>query len=144
IHVFGTAFGGRQDGTGYDPAYTSLVGIDFTYGVTTLAPGDDDLLITTVDSLSFGTITWLATNEQISIWNHNNSEGYSFRFGDGPENLGHRGVPGISGWGWLEHTMPGTYTTASDWLFTSERTPAPSALAVIGLGLLLGRVRHRR
>ena len=51
---------------------------------------------------------------------------------------------GISGWGWLEHGSPGNYMSSSDWIFTAESIPAPPALAVIGLGLLLGRLRHPR
>ena len=136
IHIFGTAFGGLQAGDDYDPAYTSLVVFDFVYGSVGMAPGDDDLLVTTPNFTDTGSITWLATGETFGLWNRNNDEGFSFRMGNEDDDLGHRGFPGISGWGWLDHTTPGGQRSPSDWIFTAEQLPGPPVLAVLGMGLL--------
>jgi hypothetical protein len=37
IHIYGTAFGGRDIGSSYDPAHSSAVEIDFYYSVSHLA-----------------------------------------------------------------------------------------------------------
>src|SRR5215813_2440127 len=47
IDIFGTAFGGRVVNHGYDPNWSGVAQIDFTYLVSHLALPDDDLIVTT-------------------------------------------------------------------------------------------------
>lgn len=113
IRIHGTAFGGRDVGGGYDPAWTSLVVIDMTYHGIQGVPGDDDLWVPEgLDNL--GTLTWLATGEVFALA-ESPMGGFSLRLGDEDDDLGHRGVPGISGWGWLMGS--GDF---ADWLFLAE------------------------
>jgi len=52
---------------------------------------------------------------------------------------GHRGVTGLSGWGWLEpNDADGTFShvDSQDWLFTATFVPLPGAAGLIGLGML--------
>ncbi len=146
IHIYGIAFGGLDVGSQYasDPALTSLVAIDFTYTTVALAFGDDDLIVTSPNFTNTGTITWLDTGEVIDLFDRANSEGYTFRLGDEDTGTGHRGFPGISGWGWMDHHQAGTHVYSSDWLFTATQPiPGPSALVVLGAGVLLARRRSR-
>lgn len=142
IHIFGTAFGGRDMGLGYDPDWTSLVTIDFTYTMVDGANGDDDI----VSSEGSGTITWEETGQTFDLNEKvDPSQGYAFRFGDDQDDTGHRGVAGLSGWGWLmvdDLMLPGQ----QDWLFTAELLtiiPLPPA-AWTGLAGLVGVAWLRR
>ncbi len=146
VHISGIAFGGLDIGDAYhpDPALTSLVLLDFTYKVTTFPINDNDLLVTTPTNYNHGTLTWLDTGEVINLYDRANLDGFSFRFGDGQDNAGHRGFNGISGWGWLDHHQPGKYINASDWIFTATPRPGPPALAILGAGVVLGCRRRRR
>ncbi len=136
VHIFGTAFGGLDTGSEYDPAHSSLVAIDFIYSAVVLASGDDDLVSTGDDAWHTGTLTWLDTNEEISLFSYSGNHPWAFRFGDEDNDQGHRGFDGLSGWGWLSYRELGQRVSASDWLFTGSLVPAPGALAFIGLGLL--------
>ncbi len=149
IHIYGIAFGGLDVGSGYasDPDLTSLVALDFTYTTAAFATGDDDLIVTTPSFTNTGNIIWLDTGEKIDLFDRANAEGYSFRFGNEDDGGGHRGHPGLSGWGWMDHHEPGTHVYSSDWLFTATRpVPGPSGLMLLGVGFLLTRrrSRHRR
>ena len=145
IHIFGTAFGGLDDGSSYDPMYSSLVEFDFVYSNVAAAIGDDDLWVTGgADGDNTGTLTWLRTGEIIPLWDKNSADNFAFRFGDGSDDNGHRDFSGLSGWGWLTHTTFGQHVSSSDWIFTAEHLPAPPALVVLGFGLFLGRQRRRR
>ena len=136
VHIFGTAFGGLDTGSEYDPAHSSLVAIDFLFSAIAMASGDDDLVSTGDDTSHTGTLTWLETGEEISLFSFSGSHSWAFRFGDENDDQGHRGFDGLSGWGWLSYREPGLRVSASDWLFTGELVPAPGALAFLGLGLL--------
>src|SRR5262249_41160792 len=126
IHISGVAFGGLAAGAGYDPAWSGLWNIDFTYNsVTDLSPADDDIVVTKFNSQTrigsgTGSITWMdGTHAPIPLVDYAGSFTYTFRLGDEDNDLGHRGFDGISGWGWLNHGgFP--HIGASDWLFIVE------------------------
>jgi hypothetical protein len=146
IHIFGQVFGGHDDGADYSvvPGRTSVAMIDFTYENVHLAPGDDDLIVTTPTATNTGTLTWVETGEVIQLWDKANAQGFTFRFGDEDNDLGHRGFNGLSGWGWLNHRDPNLHIAASDWLFTGEFLPAAPVTALFGLGLFAAGRRRRR
>ena len=56
-----------------------------------------------------------------TFYDYSGSFGFTFRFGDEDDDLGHRDHDGISGWGWLVHPDPDSgYVLTSDWLFTAH------------------------
>lgn len=152
IHIHGRAFGGVDAGSGYsnNPDHTSWVTIDFTYDYVTSVPWDDDVWAPRWAPQSHGTITWEDTGEEIDLWDFAGGHLYTFRFGDGNHDNGHRGFDGISGWGWLNHgDDPNHHVYASDWLFTAEMMVVPLPPAVLMgmtgvLGLAGYRVARRR
>jgi hypothetical protein len=117
IRIHGVAFGGLDVGAGYDPAWTSLLEIDFTYCDVTTAAGDDDLVVETPEFSNMGTVTWLETGEVIDLLDC--GAPFTFRFGNGDDDTGHRGYDGLSGWGWMcyDESHP---DGAVDWIFTAR------------------------
>ncbi|MCA9296606.1 MAG: hypothetical protein KC983_08810, partial [Phycisphaerales bacterium] len=122
IHIFGTAFGGLDIGNVYDPAFSSFVEIDFTYSDVQVVPGDDDLYVVTPSGSDSGTVTWLDTNEVFNIVSQSIPAGFTFRFGNEDDDLGHRGFDGLSGWGWVRLPNPTHLLVVQDWLFTAVGT----------------------
>lgn len=148
IHIYGHSWGGRDTGSGYaNDVYRGVYGIDFTYtlGVTPNLGGDDDLGVVPPSMRNFGTITApLVVGSGPITLADKDSDGYTFRFGDENNDLGHRGFSGISGWGWLIHHFPNQpHVADSDWLFTAELIPAPGAVSVLAMGLLAAGRRRR-
>ena len=145
IRIFGTAFGGRDVGTTYDPHWTSTVQIDFTYRKNVgSVPGDDDVWVDGQSHQNNGTVRWDATGQTFHLRDKQGSFPFSFRFGDKDDDQGHRGHDGISGWGWF-YVNGSDKPGAQDWLFTATKViPAPAAafMGVAGLGLIT--VRRRR
>jgi len=152
IHIFGTAWGGLDTGSGWvDPV---LVEIDFTYTDPSPASGDDDIVAGASDA-NVGTIVWDSGGSDEQTYHLNDFAGghpFAFRFGDENDDDGHRGHDGISGWGWLNHgadPLPGDHLYSSDWLFTADFqtpiTPIPlPAAAWMGLAGLAGVVVARK
>ncbi|MFN0137798.1 MAG: PEP-CTERM sorting domain-containing protein [Phycisphaerae bacterium] len=145
IRIYGTSLGGRDTGGAYaNDVHLGFYQIDFTYnvGVQPVA-GDDDVHVV-ANQQNFGTIT--APNNVVYLLEDKSDGTDSFRLGDENNDLGHRGHPGISGWGWLNHglTLPAPHVAASDWLFTATyRIPEPSSLALIALGAVAMLRRSR-
>ena len=80
----------------------------------------------------------------IDLFDHANSDGFTFRLGNDDDDMGHRGFDGISGSGWLDHGEAGTYVPASDWLFTVVPNPGTTALMAIAAALFAKGRRRRR
>lgn len=143
IHIFGTAYGGRDVGAAYDANHVGLWNIDFTYAAPSVVgvPGDDDLYVPHgYNHTNEGTVTmisgaWGGDPLPSAIDLIDQSDGsFTFRLGDENNDLGHRGYPGISGWGWMNHSgQPHVYS--SDWLFTAQAVPEPSSLLLLGTGV---------
>lgn len=144
IHIFGSAFGGRDVGATYavEPT-TGVYTFDFVYSLGVAAvPGDDDIYVVGPDETNFGSIQ-PPVGPAISLADKSDGN-FVFRFGDEDNDLGHRGFPGISGWGWMTHHFETQgHIPNTDWLFTAELIPAPSAASLIGL-MGLGALRRRR
>jgi hypothetical protein len=140
IRIFGTAYGGRDIGGAYDPAFEGLAQIDFLYTTATLVPGDDDYWVTGPTATNTGRIDFLDMN--FPLFDKANDEGVTFRLGNEDLNSGHRGFDGISGWGWLNHGSPDVHYNASDWLFTVI-VPGPG-VAWLFVGAVIYGGRRRR
>jgi hypothetical protein len=79
--------GGLDVGADHDPAWSSLVEIEFNYLMVGIAPGDDDLIVTTPPGSNSGTITWLETGEVIDLFDFAGANPYTFRLGDGEDHV---------------------------------------------------------
>lgn len=148
IRIFGQSWGGRDTGTAYaNDLYRGVYSFDFTYNIgVMLVPGDDDLVVGAPSGSNFGFITGpgsLGTTQLTDAA----MDGKTFRLGDENNDLGHRGFSGISGWGWMNYIRDGRmapHVESTDWLFTATyEIPAPGALALVGLGGLVGLRRRR-
>ncbi|MFG0328551.1 MAG: hypothetical protein ACF8PN_01520 [Phycisphaerales bacterium] len=146
LRIFGVAFGGLDIGGSYDPNHSGLWAIDFTYSEVVTAPGDDDLIVVTPDGTNTGTIQFVDGGDVIPLWDFSGHHGFTFRLGDENDDEGHRGFDGLSGWGWLNHTVQNQHVYASDWLFTvGDEVPAPGPLALLTAGLFcVAQGRRRR
>lgn len=152
IHIWGTAYGGLDTGDGYGNAtYTSYVTIDFTYDVGVMsAPRDDDIVVHARNFANTGTIVWHdagATGDPVTfdLADYRGWRPFSFRLGDGRDENGHLGVPGISGWGRLGEPDARCHTS-STWLFRAQLVPLPPTvlLGAAGLGLVAMYRRRRQ
>lgn len=164
IHIYGTVYGGLNKTSTpnfYDDSVTNdQVGwwaVDFTYsmGVGTF-PGDmggytDVAVDASAQGLNSGTISRLSgfgpttLNQTYNLVDKaGNTPGYTFRFGDESDGNGHRGEPGLSGWGWVMHDGRPGYVPNSDWLFTAKPIPVPGAylLGVLGFAAV-GVIRRK-
>lgn len=143
ISISGKAWGGRDVGGSHAiDAYLGFYEFEFTYTVgVTPAPGDDDVL---VDAANHANTGWISTplGHTKLLDDERGGNDYSFRFGDEDDDLGHRGFPGISGWGWLR--VDDDHTDAQDWLFTATLIPSPGAAGILAVGGLASIRRRRR
>jgi hypothetical protein len=162
LRIFGTVYGGLNEGDGYAATWSGRWAIDFTYAFYDTVPGDDDYWTSGPDPADhWGTITALF-GDGTDFWLQDEGGGmpFSFRLGDEDDDAGHRGEPGVSGWGWLNHApvihddletrngvagppvqFPHSYD--SDWIFTvGDRVPEPGSAALLALaGALILRRR---
>lgn len=149
IHIYGQAFGGRDVGDHYSFRSAGVWLIDFLYDTGVGLVGGDggfpDIRVTGGCSMSnSGTIqkTFGRNRNPIPLVDKCNMQGFSFQFGD-ENGGGHRNFDGLSGWGWLNHNgLP--HMESSDFLFTAEKIPEPTSLALLCTGLPLLMSRRRR
>lgn len=152
IRIYGTAASGIHDvdapGGGWLPGpEQGISSVDFTYNVgVEQVPGDDDLWVVAKmgEHNNTGTLT-TPTAEVVDLWDEPMDFGFSFRLGDDDDDagLGFHKVPGtITGFGWLNYRQPDTHVFSTDFIFNAELIPAPSSLALLGLGLV--GLRRRR
>ena len=151
INISGTAFGGLDQGSDYDPSASGLWDIDFTFRTNIVAvPGN--LTVTAENAANNGTITpqfaigGNAANTPIALVDEDGGKGFSFQFDNGDHRLGGTSLAGdpniFVGWGWLNHSgMP--HVAASDWLFVGREVPEPGTVILFG-SALLGASRMRR
>ena len=164
IRIFGTLYGGLNKTSApnfYDDSLTNdQVGwwqVDFTYslGVGTVTGDMGGFTDVAVDDsaagMNSGTISRLSgfgattLNSSYNLVDKaGNSEGNTFRFGDEGDGNGHRGVPGLSGFGWVMHNGRTNFTPNSDWIFTAKPVPVPGAylLGILGFAAV-GLVRRK-
>lgn len=146
IHIYGTVIGGRDIGGGYAAdQYYGLYTFDFTYAVgVSLVPTDDDIWVELQHPENVGTIS-TPLGDTIPLASYVGTKfPFGFRFGDDEDDLGYRGFPGISGWGWM--SAGGDPGDSKDWLFTAEylAIPEPATAAILFVGGLLIASRRRR
>lgn len=147
VRIFGTAWGGRDVGSSYaggshpDAHRTGLYSIDFTYRENVVIDANG-LRVTGDHSSNNGSIT-APTGQVFGMVDEQGSHDYSFQVANG-----HRGHPGLSGWGWVNHSG-GNHIYDSDWLFTAIQVPnvqipLPGAAGLAATGLGCVAIRRRR
>lgn len=138
VVISGTSFGGEDVGAAYNADLSGLWQIDFTYD-NVMANGDMSELwtdaadsgnntgkITALFDATGGEAGRLSNGDMFDLEDFAGSHDFTFKLA-----FGHRGFPGISGWGWLNHAPAGQnsgpmqHIYSSDWLFTAERIPPP-------------------
>jgi hypothetical protein len=146
LHIWGSAWGGEDNGAGYNNA--QVYDIDFLFSeVTHVSP--TEMQSTPAFPNGSGTITPNSINVgpnaagvPIALVDYEGHHPASFFVG-----LGHRGEPGISGWGWVKHSGKG-YNKSSDWIFTAHQAPIPEpgSMALFGVGALIvgNAIRRKR
>jgi uncharacterized protein (TIGR03382 family) len=149
IRIYGQAKGGRDIGaTHAADIYNGIYTFDFTYNLGVQAvPGDDDVWVVTPDHRNFGFITAPNALGTINLTDEG-MDGYTFRLGDENNDAGHRGFPGISGWGWMSYVRDNgsiVHINYTDWLFTATYIiPSPSSAGLLGLAALAAGRRRRK
>ncbi len=152
IRIFGTVWGGHDNGSTYAPESQGRVGlwrIEFLYDTNVVVQSDGTIAISRPSNLNVGYIQPLFSSTRSAFRNNPqiplvdfNMDPYAPSFYLG---LNHRTNPGVSGWGWLNHSGQ-SHIAASDWLFEVDPTPIPSpvsgSLAIVGMAALAGLRRR--
>jgi hypothetical protein len=148
IDIAGTFFGGEEllggaQGTTFDLA------VNFRYAANVVATASG----WTIDGFSLlntGTITRLDTNETTTWFGmedalgENGPAGNAFTFAADGYRIDDDETTWV-GRGWLTQNDDGSMTAppAQDWFFTANVIPAPSSLALLGMGGLVAARRRR-
>lgn len=133
VHIFGRAFGGRDTGSGWDPANSGWINIDFTYRDNIQERDDcagsagDDVYVTAESANNAGTV-------QLDGWGGNGthnfsdkagSSGCTFIFDNDTDSKGNSTIANdlsiYSGSGWIKPSNSGS----RDWLFIAELSSVP-------------------
>ncbi len=140
VRISGRAYGGKDTGTGWDPASRGWVDIDFLF-TTNVSERDDcatavgnDLYVTGMSAANSGTVSldgW-GGNAVFNFTDKADASGCTFTFDNDSDSKGNAtisGDPSIwSGNGWL---MPVT-SGSRDWLFIGEMMALPVENATWG------------
>ncbi len=140
IDIFGTAYGGLDIDSEWDPVMQGVAEIQFSYALVTQVPGDDDLWVLGPTAGNMGSIDFMGN--QFDLFDKANDDGVTFRLGNEDDDMGHRDFPGTSVWGWLNHTDPDVHYPASDWLFIV--VPSPGTTTLLLTAGLIGFLPRRR
>ena len=142
VRIHGTAYGGEDTGSGWNPGNQGLAGIDFTYSANVAATGtlnSLDIAVTADSMANTGSITLLSgftvpDNTSIPLWDQGMGR-TSFFFNDTSDHR-YAGAPDdvFVGWGWVDHSTRGVHLKSSDWLFTATPVPVPAAVWLLGSG----------
>ncbi len=163
VVISGKSFGGLDTGAVYDTELSGLWSIDFSYDNVQVDNPNMELFTLKADAgNNAGTITSLFNSSGAQAGRLSNGDMFNLIDYDGTHDFtfklkfGHRGVAGLSGFGWLNHAPDGVnihkvdHIYASDWLFTAEKVPPPppniplppalpAGLALLGLVVLRQR-----
>ncbi|MFK7759662.1 MAG: PEP-CTERM sorting domain-containing protein [Phycisphaerales bacterium] len=142
INISGTMFGGVVDGMGGYVSATSYA-VDFNYGALVNNFGGG-WAVNGVDAANTGTVTNLDTNEVFTLNTTTIGDGTAFAFlPDGHRLDGDDST--FVGRGWMTEETDGTDPLGGtrDWIFTATKVPAPSSVALLGLGGLVATRRRR-
>lgn len=140
MHITGTLYGGAISGNAYVDAQSYAV--DFTYALNVSDAGNG-WEVNGFDVGNTGTLTNLDTMAVTDLYTKENDAGLIFamladghRLGDSSSWVGR---------GWVttndDGSMPGA--GSQDWLFTATEVPAPSGIAILGLGGMIATRRRR-
>jgi hypothetical protein len=155
ITISGKAWGGRDIGGAYaNDQYLGVYEFYFQYlvGAKDHYNGDDDIIVDPTDftdAQGAANTGYVKTPLGDTIFltdavGDGGALGWSFRLGDEDNDLGHRGYPGISGWGWLKHGTPPVNVPQSDWLFTVDPDPYVPSPGSLGLCAIASAAAVRR
>lgn len=143
IEIEGTLRGGAVSGNAWVDAQDYAVSFSYGADVVMTASG---WKVNGFTTLNGGTITNLGTMDTIELFGKGNGAGDTFIM----QADGHRLSGDSSSWvgrGWLTTETDGSNAAggAQDWLFTAieREAPTPGALALLGLGGLVGARRRR-
>ena len=127
INISGRAYGGRDTGTGWDPAASGWIDIDFTYTQNVIdadnVAGDpgDDIYVLVADAANNGTISLDGWGGNVVLsYSDKVRDDFSFQFDNDADSKGNASIandPTLwSGSGWLM----GNGHPSTDWLFIGE------------------------
>ena len=120
IHIYGVVFGGEIANQAYVGGGNSFK-LDFRYTDAVVAGMSHKA------NTGTGTLTEMGGDAyDLVAYAGNHDDAFSLA-------MGHRGVDGFSGFGWLIHGGAQGHLKASDWLFTV--VPEPQAFGLMALGL---------
>jgi hypothetical protein len=147
IDIVGTFHGGEDLGAGWGTTFD--LEADFRYQANVAAVADG-WAVTGFSGLSVGTFTRLDTNETPTWYDmedaagENGPAGETFRLAEDGWRIDNDNSSWV-GRGWLTTNSDGSMMgpPAQDWFFTATVIPAPSGLALIGIGGIAACRRRR-
>lgn len=134
-------------GTAYNQELNNFWDVNFTYE-NVVVDGDSLVINSTFNSLGNGTgkIESTDTLNSFQLVDFSGNNNYTFKIA-----TGHRGNPGFSGYGWLNHGRTteqlNTYLAQSDWIFEiTDKVSIPepmSTLVLLGIGTFLVGLKQK-
>ncbi len=147
IDIQGTFHGGEDLGDSWGTTFD--LDVNFRYEAN-VAETADGWVVTGFSTLNVGTITRLDTNETVTWYGmedvpgDNGPAGEAFRFAADGWRIDNDDSSWV-GRGWMTMNDDGSESAApaQDWFFSAIPVPAPSSLALLGLGGLAATRRRR-